>query len=173
MDLAKELARQAKKKGICKPWYNELKSLNGDNINAMAQMYLKGIDFCLANDYPDNGFIRTHFKGKMEQYGVFLDDDIKIENKPKCVCLGATCGRVEITGFNVCEIYAKHNVKLNVIAKDNAFVVIDVFDDAVVNVCASDRAKVCVNHYVGNGQVIKCAMDDATIKVIEKHKKTY
>jgi hypothetical protein len=53
MDLAKELARQAKKKGICKPWYNELKSLNGDNINAMAQMYLKGIDFCLANDYPD------------------------------------------------------------------------------------------------------------------------
>ena len=39
MDLAKELARQAKKKGICKPWYNELKSLNGDNINAMAQMY--------------------------------------------------------------------------------------------------------------------------------------
>ena len=110
MDLAKELARQAKKKGICKPWYNELKSLNGDNINAMAQMYLKGIDFCLANDYPDNGFIRTHFKGKMEQYGVFLDDDIKIENKPKCVCLGATCGRIEITGFNVCEIYAKHKL---------------------------------------------------------------
>lgn len=70
----------------------------------------------------------------MEQYGVFLDDDIKIENKPKCVCLGATCGRIEITGFNVCEIYAKHNAKLNVIAKDNAFVVIDVFDDAVVNV---------------------------------------
>lgn len=64
MDLAKELARQAKKKGICKPWYNELKSLNGDNINAMAQMYLKGIDFCLANDYPDNGFIRTHFQGQ-------------------------------------------------------------------------------------------------------------
>ena len=58
MDLAKELARQAKKKGICKPWYNELKSLNGDNINAMAQMYLKGIDFCLANDYPDNGLER-------------------------------------------------------------------------------------------------------------------
>ena len=100
MDLAKELARQAKKKGICKPWYNELKSLNGDNINAMAQMYLKGIDFCLAHDYPDNDFIRAHFKGRMEQYGVFLDDDIKVENKPKCVCLGATCGRVEVTAVS-------------------------------------------------------------------------
>lgn len=173
MDLAKELARQAKKKGICKPWYNELKSLNGDNINAMAQMYLKGIDFCLANDYPDNNFIRTHFKGKMERYGIFLDDDVKIENKPKCVCLGTTCGRIETTGFNVCEIYAKHNAKLNVIAKDNAFVVIDVFDGAVVNVYASDRAKVCVNHYVGGGQVIKCATDNAIVKVIEKQKKTY
>lgn len=47
MDLTKELARQAKKNGICKPWYNELKSLSDGDVCAMAQMYLKGIDFAL------------------------------------------------------------------------------------------------------------------------------
>ena len=50
MKLSKELARQAKAKGICTPWHNELQNLQ--NKEAMVEMYLKGIDFCLANDYP-------------------------------------------------------------------------------------------------------------------------
>lgn len=98
MKLSKELARQAKAKGICTPWHNELQNLQ--NKEAMVEMYLKGIDFCLANDYPQNDFIREHFKGVMEKQGVFLDDNIKVENKPKCVCLGKTCGRIEAKGVD-------------------------------------------------------------------------
>lgn len=169
MILSKELARQAKAKGICTPWHKELLTLQ--DKEAMVEMYLRGIDFCLSNNYPSNDFIRTHFKGVMEKHGVFLDDNIKVENKPKCVCLGATCGRVEVNGFEVCEIFTKHNTELNVIAQDNAFVVIDVFDDSVVSIHASDRAKVCVNHY--GGTINRNAMDDAIVKIREKNKKTY
>lgn len=171
MKVVKELARKAKADGICKPWYNELVKLHDSDVAAMAEMYLKGIDFCLANNYPDNEFLRTHFKGKMEQYGVFLDDNINIENKPKCVCLGASHGRVVTNGFEVCEIFIKHDSELNVIAKDNAFVMIDVFDNAVVNVYASDRAKVCVNSY--GGTITKAVTDDAVVKIRKKNKKTY
>ena len=142
MKLSKELARQAKAKGICTPWHNEL--LNLQNKEAMVEMYLKGIDFCLANDYPKNDFIREHFKGVMEKQGVFLDDDIKVENMPKCVCLGKTCGRIEM---------------------------IDIYDDAVVSVYAGDRAKVCVNHH--GGSINRYATNDAVIKIREKDKKTY
>ena len=60
MKLSKELARQAKAKGICAPWHAQLLTLQ--DKEAMVDMYLKGIDFCLANDYPKNDFIRTHFK---------------------------------------------------------------------------------------------------------------
>lgn len=171
MDLAKELARRAKKDGICKPWYNELKSLQ--DKKAMIEMYLKGIDFCLANDYPGNDFIRKHFKGEMEQFGIFLDDEISIENPRKCVCLGMTSGRIVVNGFNACEIFAKHNAKLDIYAKDNAFVVIDVFDKSEVRIHASDRAKVCVNRYIGNNAVIKDEADEAFVKIREKQKKTY
>lgn len=173
MKIVKELAKRAKARGICTPWHEELLKLGDTDIRAMVEMYLKGIDFCLANNYPGNDFIRAHFKGRMERYGVFLDDEINVENKPKCVCLGATCGRVEVTGFNVCEIYAKDEARLDVIAKDNAFVMIDVLGNAVVNVHASDRAKVCANHYVGKGRVVQSAVGDAVVKVIEKQKKTY
>lgn len=169
MKLSKELARQAKAKGICAPWHAQLLTLQ--DKEAMVDMYLKGIDFCLANDYPQNDFIRTHFKGVMEAKGVFLDDNIKVENKPKCVCLGATQGRIDVNGFEVCEVFAKHNAELNVVAKNNAFVMIDIFDDAVVCIYASDRAKVCVNHY--GGSITKNAMGDAIVKIREKNKKTY
>lgn len=171
MDLAKELARRAKKDGICKPWYNELKSLQ--DKKAMIEMYLKGIDFCLANDYPGNDFIRKHFKGEMEQFGIFLDDEISIENPRKCVCLGMTSGCIIANGFNACEIFAKHNAKLDIYAKDNAFVVIDVFDESKVRIHASDRAKVCVNRYIGSNAVIKDEADEAFVKIHEKQKKTY
>ena len=75
--VAKELARQAKKAGICEEWHGQLKLLT--DKDAMIDMYIKGIDFCLSNDYPSNDYIREHFKGAMEQKGVFLDDAITLE----------------------------------------------------------------------------------------------
>lgn len=169
MKLSKELARQAKAKGICAPWHAELLKLKDKDL--MVEMYLKGIDFCLANDFPSNDFIRKHSNGVMEKHGVFLDMEINVENLPKCVCLGETRGRVDVNGYKVCELFAKHDSAINVIAKDHAFVMIDVFDNAVVSVYASDRAKVCVNHY--GGKVIQSVSDDAFVKIREKNKKTY
>ena len=57
------------------------------------------------------------------------------------------------------------------VAKDNAFVMIDIYDDAVISVYASDRAKVCVNHH--GGSINRYATNDAVIKIREKDKKTY
>jgi hypothetical protein len=167
MKLSKELAKQAKKFKICREWYDELKSL--DNKKAMVAMYVKGIDFCLSNDYPSNEFIRANFKGVMEEYGVFLDDDVALTNVERCVALGKVKGCVEINGFNVCEVFAKHNSELTVVAKGNAFVMIDMFDDAVISVCAEDRSRVCVNRYGGTLMTSAVKPDDrAVVKVIEK-----
>lgn len=169
MSLSKELAKQAKTKGACKEGHDELLSLQ--DKDAMVELYLRKIDFCLSNEYPDNDFLRSHFKGTMEKHGVFLDDALKVENKPKCVCLGACSGDVLVDGFNVCEVFAKHDSKLTISARGNAFVMVDVFDNSTIIVQAYDRAKVCVNRY--GGTIHDCAIDDATIKIREKNKKTY
>lgn len=170
MKLSNELAKQAKKFRICQEWHDELKNL--ENKKAMIKMYLKGIDFCLSNDYPSNEFIRTNFKGVMEEFGVFLDDSIDLVNTTKCVCLGQTKGRVEINSFGTSEIFAKHYSELTIIAKGDAFVMVDLFDNAVIHIQAYDRAKVCVNRY-GNSTVDNQKNDLAMVKIIEKHKKTY
>lgn len=171
MDLAKELARRAKRDGICKTGYDELKSLR--DKRAIIEMYLKNIDFCLAHDCPGNDFIRKHFKGEMEQFGIFLDDEICIENPRKCVCLGMTSGCISINGFGACEIFAKHHAKLDIYAKDNAFVIIDVFDKSEVRIHAGGRAKVSVNRYIGDNAVTWDATDEAVVTFREKQKKTY
>lgn len=171
-NVSKTLAREAKKKGICKEWHTKLKSLT--DRKAMVEMYLRGIDFCLANNYPDNDFIKANFSDIAPQMGVFVDSEISVENCPKCVCLGATFGKVTINNYNVCEIFAKHNAEINIIASDNAFVMIDVFDNSVVNIHAHDRARVCVNQYG-----ICCRVnfvevgENANVKIHVKKYKTY
>lgn len=169
MELSKKLATLAQKKGICKEWHDELARMK--DKDAMCEMYLHGIDFCLSNNYPDNDFLKIHFKGVMERHGIFLDENVKVVNKPKCVCLGACSGRVEVDGFNVSEVFVKHESEISIVARDNSFVMVDVFDDTTVLVQAYDRAKVCINRY--GGMIHHCAVGDATIKIREKNKKTY
>jgi hypothetical protein len=170
MKLSKELANQAKKFNICQEWHDELKTL--ENKRAMAEMYIKGIDFCLENDYPSNDYIRRNFSDVMNEFGVFLDDNIDLIDAKKCVALGTTKGRIEIDNFSVSEIFIKHESSLNIIAKDNAFVMIDIFDNGVVMIHAQNNAKVCVNKY-GNATIHSNRIGSAMVKVIEKHKKTY
>ncbi len=170
MKLSKELAKKAKLFNICQEWHDELKTL--EDKRAMIQMYLKGIDFCLANDYPSNDYIRQNFNDVINEMGIYLDDKFSVENPTKCVLLGNANGLVNITDFTVSELFAKNDSTLTVNASGNSFVMIDVFDTAGVYVTVKDNAKVCVNMY-GGAELWKEVHDAGVVKVINKHKKTY
>ncbi|WP_373775899.1 hypothetical protein [Porphyromonas loveana] len=167
--IAKQLAKDAKEKGICKEWHDDLKRL--DNKRKMIDMYIRGIDFCLSNEFPSNDYIRDNFKGHMEDQGVFLDDRIDLTNFRRCVALGKTSGNVLVTDYGVCEVFAKHQSKLIINAKGHAFVEIDMFDDSNVTVIASDSARVHVNKY--GGHLTTTENGCSRIKTTVKNKKTY
>ena len=78
MKVNKQLAHDAKKKGICEEWFARL--METEDKGKLVNMYLEGIDFCLSNEYPSNEFIRRHFVGTCEAYGVFLDRAITAGN---------------------------------------------------------------------------------------------
>ena len=174
MKLNRELAEMAKKNGICEDWYKELRTT--EDIGKLLKMYLNGIDFCLSNEYPPLPFIRKHFVGTMEAFGIFLDEKITARNSKYVVALGSCTGEAEYTDFAVGEVFVKHSSKLTIKASGNAFVMVDVFDETEVEVIASGNAKVCVNQYGGN---LTTTTEDETgsgksvIKVIHKQTKTY
>lgn len=167
--IGKELAKQAKAKGICNDWYKDL--LEQKDVEKLAEMYLKGIDFCLANDYPSTDYIRKNFKGKMEKFGIHLDEHLTLTNEKKVVALGLCSGMVEVKDYEVSEVFIKHLSDMVLVVRDNAFVMVDMFDDSSLNIIAGDNAKVCVNRY--GGVVNFSKFDKAVVKVIEKNKKTY
>ena len=169
--LSKQLAKEAQKKGICEDWHNKLTTL--DDKHSMLKMYLQGIDFCLANDFPDNTCIRKHFKGMMEEHGIFLDDDATIKNVSKCVALGSTKIDAQITGYNVSEFFLKHDADVTLTVKNSAFVMIDLFDNARISVKAYDNAKLSINRYKGAGRIVPENNDNSVIKIRNKDKKTY
>lgn len=169
MKLNNELAKQAKIHGICDDWYLQLK--NETEIDKMIEMYIKGIDFCLSNNFPSNDFIRKNFKGKMESHGIYLDEDFNVVSMPKVVSLGKCGGIIEADNFDICEIFIKNESNIKVIARANSFIMIDIFDNTNLEIVASDNARVCVNHY--GGIIYQSSSDKSTIKIIEKNKKTY
>lgn len=170
MKLAKELAKQAEKFNICNEWDDRLKTL--EDKREMAEMYIKGIDFCLSNDFPSNEFIKENFGEVIEEYGIYIDKTINLTNPRRCVALGSTTGGIEINSYRVCEVFAKHDSKLSIMAKDNAFVEIDAFDNSVLKIVAEGKAKIHINKYEGS-TISFDKNDESMIKIVDKHRKTY
>lgn len=169
MQLDKKLLRMAVRQGACAAGRDKLAGMT--DRNDMVNLYLANIDFCLANDFPENAVIRAEFGDIINDWGIYLDNDFEAQNRPKIVLLGASHGKVEIDDYNVSEIFIKHDSTLSLKASGNAFVMVDVFDDTILEIHASDRAKVCVNHY--GGDIRQECTEHAQIKLREKQQKTY
>jgi len=168
MKLNKELAKEAAIKGICEDWYKKLRKT--EDKHALIKMFLDGIDFCISEDYPSPKFFKL-FDGIRQQYGIFRDEPIQTENFQYVVALGKCEGTAKYTGYEVGQVFVKHESKLTVIASENSFVMIDIFDDSIIEINASENAKVCVNQY--GGQIVSIEHGQSTIKVIHKQSKTY
>lgn len=151
MNLITQLKEDGTAKGLCRPW--RMKLQQGMSVEDLAALYIKGIDFCISEDYPTLDFLRDHFKGSCEPYGVFVDDEVKLSNAPDVVLNGDCKALLEYDGFAVSRIFARHNSQGAVNVSDNAYVTIDAFDNSnLVIAVAGSNAQVIVNLY-GNAQV--------------------
>jgi hypothetical protein len=168
MKLNKELAVEAKAKGICQEWYNRLQ--HTEDKHALIKMFLDGIDFCISEDYPSPRFFQL-FDGIRQQYGIFRNEPIQTENSKHVVAFGRCKGTAKYTDYSVGQVFIKHETNLKLTASGNAFVMVDIFDSAKIAVEAKDNAKVCINQY--GGTIIPVKSDNATIKIIHKQSKTY
>lgn len=170
IELKKELKSAAIKHGICTGWQQILDDVTDKEI--LVRMYLRGIDFCLSNDYPSVGYIEKHFKGMCEKMGVFVNEPVHVSNLRKVVAVGNCVGTVNYKDYAVAQVFVKHSSHLNITAETYSNVTIDCFDDSVVNIKAKTGAVVVVCQYKGATVNVECDAD-AHVKVLAKKKKTY
>nr|DAF67755.1 MAG TPA: hypothetical protein [Caudoviricetes sp.] len=151
MDLVQQLKKDGTDKGLCRLWRSKL--IGDLSVEELAKLYIKGIDFCISEDYPTLDFFREHFKGKCEPFGIFVDDEVTERNMADVVLSGDCKALMEYDGYTVARVYARHNAQGAINVCDHAIVTIDVFDNSnlVIAVAGSD-AQVNVNLY-GNSHV--------------------
>lgn len=148
MKLAKNLAKSAKDNGICKEWHDRLRNQN--DIAGMLAMYVKGIDFCMAHDWPDLETLRRNFAGDpfVSDHGVFIDKkDVKVANRAMTVLLGASEAAISFDGWEVGEIYVRHKSVATIAVSGNSYAVLDVYDNAIVRIIATGNAKIFVKNH--------------------------
>ncbi len=168
MELAEKLRTDGTAKGLCQQYQTKLSACS--SVDELVKLFFKGIDFCVNNDFPTLDFMREHFKGKSEQYGGFVDDDVDASNLTHAVLNGACTARLEYNGFKVARVYARHTSECAVNVSEHAYVTIDAFDKSHLYVAvAGNDARVLVNVY-GDAKV-ECLGNG--IKVINNNKNTY
>lgn len=174
MELIQQLKQDGIDKGLCRLWQGKLRA--GLSTEELAKLYIKGIDFCISEDYPTLNFLREHFKGKCEPFGVYVDDEIpSTANKPDMVLNGACKAMLEYDGYSVSRLYVRHDSEVAVIVSDNAIVTIDLFDNATLHLSViGNDANVSINAYGGNTTTEYIGLSSlAKVKATYNDKTTY
>lgn len=161
----KALAEYAQKHQACKPGLKQI--LLSANETELIELYKKNIDFCLSENFPDLDYMSKVKDTLLIKHGIFLDGETLVKDSDFIVLLGTCFTGIEITGYNTSQIYLKHSAKADILAQDNAFVVIDCFDDTLIKIEATGNAKVLINVY-GNAAVSSNQSGNAVIKVVNK-----
>ena len=168
--IVQALTKEADQNGICDEWKIDLSRIR--TVDGLCKMYLDGIDFCLSNEYPSVEFLRENFAGMTEKHGIFVDKKCKVEGYKKIVLLGDSDANIAVSGYQVVQVFVKHQSKLSLKATDNTFAIVDMFDNSQLDIELSGNSKVCIMHYGGViTRTLRC--DDAMLKIENKNKKTY
>lgn len=169
MELVQQLKTDGIEKGLCRMWQMKLKP--GIGIEALVELFVRGIDFCVKKDYPTLDFMRKNFKGKCEPYGAYVDDEVIERNREDVVLNGDSKAMLDYDGYTVANVFVRHGSQAAITAADYAVVTVDVFDDAKVFVGTAGNAQVLISVY-GNATVEK-ANDCKGVSIVYKRKNTY
>lgn len=151
--LNKDLRDKAILCGLCEQWTNDWSE--NRNKQELIEMWLRGIDFAIANDYPTNEFIKEHFEPKLlKENHIFVDSPFHGVNLDKKVILcGKSDGVLEFDKFSTCDIYIRHECHAHIRASGCSKVFINLYDGAKISIKQMEAAKVYVYLHGSNCHV--------------------
>ena len=149
MKVGKEIALEAKKKAICQEWFSEMTKQN--NIQPLCEMYFKGSDWAMENDFPSLELLRK-FKGNPERFGLYADfigsaGLLNVSNTQRIAFFGNSQADLICEDWSVCEVYVRHNSEVKITAGENAIVIVNLLDSANIEILAEENANVKVYQY--------------------------
>lgn len=150
MNVSDELKQKAISLGLCREWTD---AWGNPDRGALVEMFVEGIDFCIEHNYPSIEYIKKHFKGIAEEYGVYTDDSNVILKNPDIAILNGKCTAIiTLDGYASRDIHVRHDSQAMITIEDSARAFIRVYDNAKVFVNNLGKNKVFV-YKNGNAKI--------------------
>ena len=150
--------------GLCEQWQSEW---NTDwDLDKLISKFYVGIDFCLANRFPANDFIKANIPiDTLHRWNVIVDEKRSILNAKDAAVFGSAHAIARYNARYCGRIYVRDNARLNVTARNNAFVIVHILDSARITAVAHDKADlVLIKHSR------ECSITtNANVRVIEEY----
>lgn len=142
-EINQRLRDEAIRLGLCQQWQREW---SGDwDEDKMIARYIKGIDFCLKNNYPSNDFILRNFsRDALRRGGLFVDDVHSCLNYKYIVVKGISHIKARYNATNIGNIYVTDAAEVEVTARGRSFVVISALGHAKVTTHQYDAGDIVV-----------------------------
>jgi molybdopterin converting factor small subunit len=148
MEPIEQMRNDGAGKGLCRLY--QLRLRDGLSVKDLSDLYKGGMKFCIDNDFPTLDFLREHYRGKCEEYGVYIDDAVaeELHNPDTVVMNGESVAFFRYNEYTVSQLYVRHTSKAAVVVGGNAIVTISLFDDAELVISkATEAASVHVKVY--------------------------
>ena len=141
--VLREMAR-AQKTPLCDEWYGQWKDVT--DVDTLLDKYVKGLDFCIENDYPSLEFIRANFnKEDLHRHNIYIDEAVDIvADNGTYVFLGNCTGYMQASGFVVASLYIRHNSSIDLIALDFSKIFASIYDKGELKYTQQESAAVKV-----------------------------
>jgi hypothetical protein len=78
IELNEYILQKAIEANICEEWADKIASASGSA--ELMDMYCKGIDFCLSNNFPSNNYLVKLAGDELVKHGVYVDGVITVED---------------------------------------------------------------------------------------------
>lgn len=152
MRIGKEIALELRKAKIeiCDEFYQNMMTFS--NYRQLASMYFRGSDWSMENDFPNIEILKKH-KGGLLPCGLVTDVSETYSNQRYLAVFGESNVTLKYDAFSVGDVIIRHNSKAVIEASGNTFLIINILDNAEVEINCSDDAKVAVYDYGQNTKV--------------------
>lgn len=121
----------ARDSGLCDLWYSKWR--DSTDIDKLLDMYVRGFDFCVENDYPPLDFIRENFRlDDLHRHHIYLDEDVDIAkgSSDTYIFLGNCTGEIHFSGFAVSNVYIRHKSSINITCDGYSKVFVSLYEDS-------------------------------------------
>lgn len=152
MRIGKEIALELRKCKIeiCDEYYQNM--ITFTNYAQLAAMYFRGSDWSMENDFPRIDILKKH-QGGLLPYGMITDGSGTYSNQKYLAVFGDSDLSLKYDAFSVGNIIIRHNSKATIEASGNAFLIINIIDNAEVEINCTDDAKISVFDYGQNTKI--------------------